>query len=305
MPESFSLARRAWVPVVLSNGQRERVRLCDIASDINGLPISRVSTGRADCDVSLMEFLIGLLAVTMGPEDEHEWHDRYRSPPDPAAIDAAISPFIDALNLDGSGPRFFQDYEDLGDDTSPVEALFIDAPGAKSVKENADHFVKRERTTVLSRAGAAIALLTLQTMAPAGGAGHRTSLRGGGPLTTLIEPPRDATSSEPRLWQRLWVNVLPNLRGSPKEAKLIFPWLGPTRTSNPKEKGETTTPDHVHKAHAFFGMPRRIRLTFEPNTDRKLCDLTGEIDDAIVRSYVTRPWGTNYAGWSQGHALSP
>jgi len=50
----------------------------------------------------------------------------------------------------------------------------------------------------------------------------------------------------------------------------------------------------VSNLQAFFGMPRRIRLVFEQNTERKGCDMLGYVDDMIVRVYVTRPWGTNY-----------
>jgi CRISPR system Cascade subunit CasA len=52
-------------------------------------------------------------------------------------------------------------------------------------------------------------------------------------------------------------------------------------------------------------MPRRIRLLFEENTGRCPCDLLGIVDDVVVTGYVTRPWGTNYTGWSRGHPLSP
>ena len=52
-------------------------------------------------------------------------------------------------------------------------------------------------------------------------------------------------------------------------------------------------------------MPRRIRLIFEDNVERKPCDLLGIVDDVIVMGYVTRPWGTNYTAWSRGHPLSP
>jgi CRISPR system Cascade subunit CasA len=182
MPESFSLAGRPWLPVALTNGQREFVRLCDIFQPVNGRPIVRVATGRPDCDISLTEFLIGLLAVAMGPKDQREWLKRYHDPPSAAEIEAALLPFAEALVLDGSGPRFFQDWAELEGGETPIEALFIDAPGNNTIKDNADHFVKRGRTSALSRSGAAIALLTLQTSAPLGGAGHRTSLRGGGPL---------------------------------------------------------------------------------------------------------------------------
>ena len=81
-----------------------------------------------------------------------------------------------------------------------------------------------------------------------------------------------------------------------------MPWLGPTRTSN---KNESTTPEHVHPAQAFFGMPRRIRLNFVANTACLLCDLLGEIDEVAVQSYITRPYGTNYTSWGKSHPLSP
>lgn len=291
MPEPFSLAGRAWLPVASVSGQRKLVRLCEISQP----DVARLDTGRPDTDTALAEFLIGLLAVTIGPNNKSEWLDLYRSPPTPERLDAAFAPFAPALVLDGDGPRFFQDLDQLSGDETPVEALFIDAP--------ADHFMLDRRYEALSRTGAAIALLTLQTMAPSGGAGHRTSLRGGGPLTTFVVP-----RTQPNLWQFLWANVPDGLKASADAAARIFPWLGPTRTSNPKDKGEITTPAHVNAAQAFFGMPRRIRLTFEDNTERRPCDLLGalaEPDDTIVRTYVTRPWGMNYPSNTWRHPLSP
>jgi CRISPR system Cascade subunit CasA len=151
---------------------------------------------------------------------------------------------------------------------------------------------------VLSISTAALALLTLQTMAPSGGAGHRTSLRGGGPLSTLILPKAPST-----LWHRLWANVPSSDRPATlEELPRIFPWLGPTRLS---DKDRVTTPDDVDWRQAFFGMPRRIRLNVEPNVDRLPCDLTGEIEDVIVRTYRTLKHGVNYEAWGGVHPLTP
>jgi CRISPR system Cascade subunit CasA len=66
-----------------------------------------------------------------------------------------------------------------------------------------------------------------------------------------------------------------------------------------------TTPENVDWRQAFFGMPRRIRLDFESNVGRSACDLTGEIDDVIVRSYRTLPHGTSYDAWGGVHPLTP
>jgi CRISPR system Cascade subunit CasA len=300
--EPYSLVRRAWLPVALQDGSRAFVRPSDITSTCNGQPIIRVDTGRPDCDISLAELLIGLVAVALGPKDRRQWAARYPKPPPLAELEAALRPLEAAMILDGDGARFFQDFEALDGEPNRVEALFIDAPGGNALRENADHFVKRGRAAVLSRAGAAIALATLQTSAPAGGAGNRTSLRGGGPLTTIVVPGTD-DGSEPTLWQRLWANVPYGFAADATRLTEVFPWLLPTRTSD--RGGRSTTPNDVHQAQAFFGMPRRIRLVFDENSEARVCDLLGIVDDTVVTGYVSRPWGTNYTGWSRAHPLSP
>ncbi|MBX9684723.1 MAG: type I-E CRISPR-associated protein Cse1/CasA [Hyphomicrobium sp.] len=298
MPEQFSLVEQPWLHVALTSGKSAFVRLCDISRS----DILRISTGRPDCDISLTEFLIGMLAVAIGPKDDDEWLERFNAPPSEDELQAAFAPFAQALILDGDSPRFFQDLQEIEGEAGPISGLLIDAPGVSTLRDNADHFVKGGQTQTLSRAGAAIVLATLQTCAPSGGAGHRTSLRGGGPLATLVVPgaPRDR---EPTLWERLWANVPNEMSGTPEDARRIFPWLMPTRVSD--KSGDQTAPANVHPAQAFFGMPRRIRLDFMRNADKRLCDLLGIVDDVIVTRYVTRPWGTNYVGWSKGHPLSP
>lgn len=298
MPAQFDLLREPIVPVLRSDQKRVWVRLADIADPHEGHTLLRVDSGRADCDTSLTEFLIGLLAVTLDPVmTKVGWLKRWRAPPAATELETAFAPFAGGFLLDGPGARFFQDLDDLdGGAETPVGALFMDAP--------AEHFVKPGGTVALSRRGAALALLTLQTNAPAGGAGHRTSLRGGGPLTTLVVP--GPTASKPTtLWQRLWANVPERFGATAADISSVFPWFGPTRTSERGSKTETTTSLDVHKAQAFFGMPRRIRLVFQPNDERLACALTGEIDGMIVRHYRTKPWGTNYVGWGRDHPLSP
>ncbi|HRY07686.1 MAG TPA: type I-E CRISPR-associated protein Cse1/CasA [Hyphomicrobiaceae bacterium] len=296
MPEHFSLLARAWIPVALADGRRVFVRPCEISEPYEGKPILRIATGRPDCDIALTEFLIGLLAVTMDGLDRRSWPKRFRDPPSSEELEVTFAPLEPAMILDGDGPRFFQDREALEGKPTPIVALQMDAAGSST------HFVKEGRTEKLSRIGAAITLLTLQTQAPSGGAGHRTSLRGGGPLTTLVLPglPDKAV---PTLWQRLWANTPEDFHAEPDEYNRVFPWLTPTRVSD--KTGVETTPDHVHPAQAFFGMPRRIRLLFEEARDGDTCDLTGERDDVMVSGYVTKPWGTNYTAWSKGHPLSP
>jgi CRISPR system Cascade subunit CasA len=210
-------------------------------------------------DLAAQEFLIGLLAAIFpaDPRDPDQWTRLFHDPPLPEDLRARFEPFAHAFVLDGDGSRFLQDIDPLTGDASPVEVLFIEAPGAITVKHNKDLLIKHGRLRVLSRPAAAMALYTLQQFAPSGGAGHRTSLRGGGPLVTLVLPAAAAAEKPATLWQRLWLNTPDDCRLDPARIEHAFPWLAHTRTSANKE---VVNEGDAQKLQAFFGMPRRIRL---------------------------------------------
>lgn len=311
--DTFSLLERRWIPVLRASGARVDIRPAEITSGIDDDPIVAISWGRPDFDAATREFLIGLLATACGVDARDRWRAWFNNPPTPEVRDAAFAPLAPAFLLDGPGQRFQQDLDPLGEERVPVSQLFIEAPGGNTIRKNLDHFVHRGGVETLSRAGAAIVLHCLQTFAPSGGAGHRTSLRGGGPLTTLLAggtraivvAGADQDGAPAPLWRTLWLNVLP-AEGEeddplpPLDLSRIFPWLAPTRIS---DKELATTPEDADPLQAYWGMPRRIRLDFEPNVDKRACDLTGIIDEVIARTYRTRPHGTKYTAWK--HPLSP
>jgi CRISPR system Cascade subunit CasA len=301
----FNLLAEAWLPVRRSKGPIDYIRPAEITSDHSTNPVVALAWLRPDFDLAAQEFLIGLFAAIYPaePRDPNDWVRLFHEPPPPEELQARLAPFAHAFVLDGDGPRFLQDIDPLDGDRSPVESLFIEAPGAITVKQNKDLLVKHGRLRVLCRPAAAMALYTLQQFAPSGGAGHRTSLRGGGPLVTLALPVRKDEGGKEKpatLWQRLWLNTPADCQLDIDGAKDAFPWLVPTRTS---AKKETVNETDAHKLQTFFGMPRRIRLVFEHNTERVPCDLTGTIDDVILTGFRTSPWGMNYGAWR--HPLSP
>jgi CRISPR system Cascade subunit CasA len=300
MSGPFSLVHGAWLPVRFADGTVRPIAPFSITADHATNPVVALAWPRPDFDLAAQEFLIGLLAAIYpaDPREPKQWVRLFHEPPSPEELQALLKPFAHAFVLDGDRPRFLQDLDPLGGEPSPVEALFIEAPGAITVKQNKDLLVKHGRLRVLSRAAAAMALYTLQQFAPSGGAGHRTSLRGGGPLVTLALPA--ATEKPATLWQRLWLNTPADCLLDPDRLKDAFPWLAPTRTS---AKKEVVNEGDVLKLQAFFGMPRRIRFVFEHNTEGKLCDLTGIVDDIIVTGFQSVPWGVNYGAWR--HPLSP
>ena len=187
-----------------------------------------------------------------------------------------------------------------------VGALMMDAPGAQTLRHNADLFVKRGGTVSLCRAAAAMALYTLSAYAPSGGAGHRTSLRGGGPMTTLVVAQHELGQT---LWGRLWPNVETREEIVEREAMLlhddalVFPWLAATRTSQ-KNGGKSTSQPDVHPLQAYWAMPRRIRLQFE-EVDNRPCSITAREDAVVVTQYRTKNYGANYVSESFNHPLSP
>jgi CRISPR system Cascade subunit CasA len=271
------------------------MRPADIAVDHATDPFMAVDWPRPDFRLATLEFLIGLFASTIPPEDGAEWRERYHAPPCPDALGRILSAVAHAFDLDGTGPRFMQELGDFTAGENRIETLLIEAPGEQTLKRNTDLLIKRSVDMVLSRPAAAIAIYTLQTYAPSGGAGNRTSLRGGGPMTTLALAP-----GEPTLWQIVWANVP---RGEPpadNDLPQIFPWLAATRVS---DTNRPTTPRESHLLQAFWGMPRRIRLDFAENTAGAICGLTGQIDSTIAGGWRQRPWGVKYEHWE--HPLSP
>ena len=277
-------------------------------------PITDVITDRPDFKGALYQFLIGLLQTIMTPKTDKEWFSLWKAPPPPDELKARFASMAHAFEFDSEGPAFMQDFDLPEGESKPIAALLIESPGGKTLRDNLDHFIKRGRVEGVCHACAALALFTMQTNAPSGGVGHRVGLRGGGPLTTLID--LDETTSGTNagmqtLWHKLWLNVVPedallskvdNQRMDSVDLKKIFPWLGPTPTSE-KKTGKDTFLSDVHPYQMFWGMPRRIRIDFKDLTKGR-CDVCGTEDTPLIRHFITKNYGINYSGiWE--HPLTP
>lgn len=267
---SLNLINDSWIPVTCVDGSRRVIAPWQMTEP----GILRPDWPRPDFNIACYEFLIGLVFLADPPSDIEDWDDR--STPDPVRLNGKLAPFAPAFDLLGDGPRFLQDLEKLDGTPNAVDSLFIDSAGTNTAKNNADLMVHRGRYPGLDLAMAAMALYTFQAFAPSGGAGNRTSMRGGGPLVTLIDP-------QDGLWPLIWANVPTGQAGRIED----MPWVRPTRVS---DKGMQTFPPEgqVFGVEAFFGMPRRLRLVE---------------DQGMVTGVIQRPWGTNYAKWK--HPLSP
>ncbi len=299
----FSLIEDRWIPAIAVDGVLEWIAPHQITQcDEQGRPRwIDLEWGRPDLRIASYELLIGLFATAFAIHDsdvlgESQTLKKLRlSPPPPAQLQAVLQSLAPFMGLDGEGARFLQDagsFEEVK--CRPIQAILLNTDGGGT------HFSHEIEGAVLSRKAAAIALYALQAFAPPGGRGHRTSMRGGGPLTTLVVPPQAG------LWARIAAN-LPLLNQPeqvpPTDLSFVFPWARTTRISRGDIKTQMDPAHHTHWLQHYFGMPRRIQLVFAANVDNAPCVLTGEIDERVVTGFRMEAYGTNYGVWK--HPLSP
>jgi CRISPR system Cascade subunit CasA len=293
-----NLLKDHWLQVRVTSGNTLTVPLHQLVA-CEGELITDFHAPRADFKGAIFQLLLALLQCRFAPVNREEWERHWLEPPHADTLRKAFSPVVPLFDVfSDSGPAFMQDVELAPDSDVEIANLLIDA--------SEGHFNKPGTVQAVAPHWAAVALFTLQINAPAGGRGHRVSLRGGGPLTTIVIPP---TGSEfDTLWHRLWLNVLTqeelkHCTGNNKleEASAIYPWAGTVRVS--EKKGGETYPELAHPLHMYWSMPRRIRFA-SPESGTFVCDLSGEHCTQVVRAYTTKSYGHNYEGnWL--HPLTP
>lgn len=300
----MNLLDESWIPVRRADGKQDWIAPHQMTEP----DIVALDARRPDFNCALIQFLIGLVQTTT-PMDSHvEWQQWNTTPPTAETLKKWFEPVRDAFVFDGDGARFMQDFslrtEGIkNDEFNDIGALLIDAPGDNTLKENKDFFVKRGSVSSMCKCCAATALFTLQTNATSGGGGgdgFLTSVRGGGPLTTLILPNESTV-----LWKLVWINIQArthflnaNGNAEKKDIYYIFPWLKKNESVRP-----LITPIQVHPAHIFWCMPRQIRFDFS-KTLSGFCSICGRFFDDLLVQYFTLTGGLDYkGGWR--HSLSP
>lgn len=290
---SISLNDESWLPAITRTGQSKKISPQQLPDE----DIVDLAYPRPDFQGAAYQFLIGLLQTAYAPEDEDGWEEIWQEGIDREAWRQALGSIATAMQFGPQKPTFLQDFSSLESENSTISGLLVDSPGGNTLKLNKDHFTKRDSYQRFCPHCTAMALFTVQTNSPAAGAGFRTSMRGGGPMTTLMMPQNSGLP----LWKKLWLNVLPQEQRPPlAELPLIFPWLVPTRTS--EKVGNSTTPENAHPLQAYWGMPRRIEIDFK-HTEPGNCDLCGEHHPALLTQIRNKNYGVQYEGWL--HPLSP
>lgn len=296
----MNLLTDPWLPLLRHQGGLEWRTPAELTDNFADDPFVSFGWGRPDLEAAALELCIGLLQAAFPPLDEDDWLRRWMTPPAPDVLAPALEPFVPAFELMGT-PAFMQDLDAdrlEAEEVRPIEGLLIDAPGAMTVKNRADWFVRSDPDRVLAPAAAAMALYTLQAYASSGGVGHRTGVRGGGPLSVLplVRRPHHPVAA---LFDRIW----PSVGCRTDDDRNPFAWMEPTQPSNARTGGGPVAPAAVPPTGLFFTMPRRIRLVFEAGCGRR-CPLTDTTPDQVAVGFRALNYGNNYA---EGfiHPLTP
>jgi len=309
----MNLLTEPWLPVERASGRLDWIAPHQITETDD--PPQRLAAMRPDFNGSLMQFLIGLVQTTTAVDSNRAWERAFEAPPTPDQLQEQFATFASAFEFDGEGARFMQDMSIIANQAAskPIEQLLIDAAMENTTKKNIDLFVKRAPGRKFCKCCSAAALYTLQVNAPSGGGGgggHFTSIRGGGPLTTLVVfSPKSVLSSESfSLWKSVWLNVMrkamfDNATGNSHLGlmKHRFPWV--ENIENVRIAGRKFETEHGHAAHAYWSMPRRILLNTAQSAT-STCDICGRQVEALVDGFLMQTVGIDY-GETWRHPLSP
>lgn len=297
---TLNLISDPWLPVRRRSGRIETIAPWAVNDRVDTDPITSFAWPRPELNAASLELVIGMLATGLPPAGDPDaaWQWGWSDPPAPDVLRARLerlTPFFELVA--DSAPAFLQDLDPLADAcvSNPARLLF-DNPGAQTAKLNTDLFRRRAaEDAVLSLPTAAIALYAHMSWCAADGVGYRVALRGGGPLSTL------PVLGHRRFGETLWGQVWPAVRvlhGDEQDwtesPEKVFAWLAPTQTSRREDEHEPIRPEDMHRLHAHWGMPRRIRLLTGPAAGRA-CIVTGNQPTTAVVGVRMVNYGNDYA----------
>lgn len=310
----MNLINDKWIPIRRADGSTGKIEPGEITENIHDdkKKIIAVASPRPDFDGALTQFLIGLLQTACTPETEDAWWDWQENPASPDVLRSCFAPYEKAFNLHENEtatvkkPNFKIFLQEMvtGDKKAkshPVSYLLIEASTDNALRTNTDHFQKRPKVKEsMCEECAAAALYTLQTFAPSGGGGGKgkaTSLRGGGPLSTIV--------LGNNLWETVWLNVIAGSDFSTRQcSEKTFPWLNIEHFISGTIQVKTIHSQGMNPEHVFWGMPRRIQLDFSTFDNPKSCSICGSQNNFMCQGFFDLTGGLTYQD-KQGSTKKP
>ncbi len=250
-----------WIPV-RSDGGAGEFRLLTYRELLCSAGSWRVSLPRDDMELACLQLLVSMTQIMFLPEEDVELLDRLDDPLTDAEFDGGIAPCADWFDLDHPTQPFMQTRGVKAKEDTPIQKLLIGLPDGN----NHCFFNEVGEVSALSAPVVAIALFNQAVNCPSFGGGFKGSLRGGAPITTLVDGPD--------LRQQIWRNVLTYDR-----VQAVLPdWNHdlsqdhPTWVDSIAEKAKIGW-NEIGLARGLFWQPAHVELT--PSAEAASCDLLG------------------------------
>lgn len=241
----MNLLTEEWIPVrLLEGGTPRKISLRGL---LCGEEKWELCLPRDDMELAAMQLLICITQALLTPKDTAELRSRIASPVTIAEYDMAAKPLSDWFRLDHPNWPFMQ-VKGLGskESFSMCELLAGLTRATNCCFVNEPNLAAR-----LCPGCSAIALFNQATCAPGFGGGFKDPLRGGTPVTTLVQGNH--------LRQAIWLNVLSN-----KEINRHIPWHLATLDQKPTWiepiKNGAVAAQSIGLLRGLFWQPAHIEL---------------------------------------------
>jgi CRISPR system Cascade subunit CasA len=257
-------------------------------------PDIQVALPRDDLELACIQMLAALTQVIFMPKDKKELRERVKTPLSEREYENGVENHKEWFDLDHPKWPFMQVRGVEGEWTS-IQKLMIGMPEITS-KSGSAHAFFNEPTEVLALSPgiAAIALFNQAGNSPSFGGGFKGSLRGAGPISTMVmgRNLRDTT----------WSNVLPI-----EKVKELLPWHDATKDTDmpvwvkPIPNG-TIQPHGIGLLRGLFWQPANMELV---KADKTLCcDITDKKGKGFYVGFKKKRFSFDLEGvWP--HPYSP
>src|SRR5690606_8498515 len=242
---------------------------------------------RDDMELATLQLLVSLTQVLFPTAHHAALRARLNAPLSEADFHTATERLLEWFDLDHPRTPFMQTRGVSAKDVTPIQKLFIGLPdGNNHAFFNAEGEIK-----AVCVGCAAIALFNQASNSPSFGGGFKGSLRGGTPITTLIDAPR--------LRRRIWENVLPLT-----EVERLLPDYDssaddPPVWVDPIPAGKTIVAGSIGLLRGLFWQPARVELL---PSDGGRCDHCGGDAGRLYKGFKKEKFTYQLEGvWPHPH----
>jgi CRISPR system Cascade subunit CasA len=286
-----NLLKDPWIPIRKGTDFKQisyEELLCSEQPDI------QIALPRDDLELACIQMLSAMTQVIFIPEDKKKLRERIKTPLSKNEYDEGIEKYKYWFDLDHPKWPFMQTNGVDGEWTS-IQKLMIGMPEITS-KSGSAHAFFNEPTEVqaVSPGIAAIALFNQAANSPSFGGGFKGSLRGAGPISTMV--------MGRYLRETIWLNVL-----YLDKVKELISWYDATKDNdlpawvNPIPNGKIQ-PFSIGLLRGLFWQPAYMELV--KSNKLQSCDLLGGQPQACYIGFKKKRYAFDLEGvWP--HPYSP